>query len=227
MRARNIALAVAGSALVAVSAALPASAAENAASWSKGFPSGTKVGSSLGAFEAKPMLDIAPLTDRWYVCTDLKAKAGTDIAEATYSAKPLSPRSMTATARVYSSPAKAKAAFSAIADNIDSCAGSRIVASEPGSSDKWKIVTTAGTTSDPTIDGTASVYTYAQSTPAKGSSAKPKTSTAIYQLLSLEGDAILVTEATLDGVSKFTPAQKAAVAGFAEEFAGAWAKADN
>lgn len=226
MSTRLKALVAMGIAAAALGMAAPASAAEPNPAWNRGFPSGSAIGSSLGAFEAKPMLDIAAFTERWYVCSDLKAKAGTDIAEATYTAKPLTPRSMTTTARVYASDAKAKAAFKAIVANLDKCSGSRIVVSEPGSSDKWRVVTSVGETPDTMIDGTASVFTYDQSTPAKGSTAKAKTSWAGYQLLSLEGDSILVTEASLPGVSKFTSSQMDAVAAFATDFAGTWAKAN-
>lgn len=223
---RKIIVPAIGGLALALCLTSPAAIADES-TWKNGFPPASDIGPSLGAYTTAPLVDISKSKSRWYVCANLRAKPSNALAMAQYSQTPASPGGLRADARVYSSPAAAKAAFTAIASSINDCSGTRLAESEPGSSRTWRVLTTAGTAPALTVAGTESLFVYERQTPAKGSTAKQADLGTNYSVLSLSGDSILVSTADVAGASRFSKTQKDAVVSFARDFAASWAAAND
>lgn len=196
------------------------------ASWSQGFPTASAISPSLGNYQTAPEISTSTSKSRWYVCPDLQARASSGVATAVYEQTPVTPGLVRADARVYASPAQAKGAFDAITSNLDKCAGTSVEESEPGSGLKWQDSTTVGTVPSLTVNGTASLFIYVRQKPAKGSAATQAQLGSTYSVLSLSGDTILVSAATVNGKSNVTTAQRNAVTSFAGNFVQSWSTAN-
>lgn len=205
-----------------ISIAGPAQANDVLTTGKNGFPPASAISASLGTYTESPEITVKKFSDRWYVCADLQAKAQTYLATAVYSTTPPSPSGMRADARVYSSPKAAKVAFNKIKAGLKKCVGSQVVETEPGSSMKWVTTTSVGTVPTVIGDGDGSLFVYQREKPATGSSAKQDQLGSSYSVLTLVGDSILVSDAAIDGATRFSKAQRAAVASFANDFAKTW-----
>ena len=222
---RTILTLTAVAALMAGSAA-PAMAADAPASWSTGFPAASAIGPSLGTYSTPPMIDAQLTKQRWYVCADLQARPAKGLAMATYEQTPLTEGGVRADARVYTSAGAAKGAFTAITTRLKKCAGTGVEESEPGSSTKWQVTTTVGKVPSVSVNGVSSLFVYNREKPAKGSTATQAQLGSSYSVLTLSGDTILVSTATVSGASQLSAEQRGAVGSFASAFVDSWSKAN-
>ena len=225
MRAR-ICTVLAASAL-ALSVAGPASAANDTSQWRDGFPAASAINANLGNYTTAPDIEISNFKGRWYACADVRANPTTALATADYEPTPLDRSGVNAEARVYASAAKAKAAFDALSSSLKKCAGSRVEASEPGSSAKWRISTSVGEVPAVAEGVVPSLFVYLRQTPVKGSSLKKAELASSYEVITLSGASLLVVTGDVAGVSKLSSAQRDSVVSFAGDFVGTWAKANS
>ena len=223
---RRMLVALVSAAALGSAVAAPASADDGPAAWRNGFPPASAIGQSLGTYTEAPDVTAEKFKGRWYVCADLQARPTTGIATANYATTPLTPSGVRADARVYSSPGAAKAAFTAIRTGVKKCNGSSVEESEPGSGRKWVVTTSTGKVPSVTIDGSASIFVYNRQRPANGSPVKQTQLGSSFSVLTLVGDAILVSDATVAGASSLSKTQRDAVASFAKDFAGSWSTAN-
>lgn len=223
---RRILTTVVAVAALAVSLAAPAHAADDLSAWKAGFPSASAIGSSLGAYKDAPEVSAEKFKGRWYVCPDLRARATAGLATANYATTPPTQSGVRADARVYSSQGAAKAAFTAIRTGLKKCVGSAVNESEPGSGVKWVVTTSVGTVPSVAVDGVNSLFVYDREKPAKGSKATQAQLGSSFSVLTLVGDAILVSDATVVGAASLSKAQRDAVAAFAGDFVASWTKAN-
>lgn len=223
---RRLTISALAAAVLLVGIAGPTQAADYPGTWKKGFPPAADIGATLGNYSTAPTLDIGRFTQGWYVCPDVKARPAAYLATAQYSPTPLTPSIVQAQSRVYSSPAKAKAAFAGIRAQLSDCDGSRVEESEPGSGVTWRVTTTSGAVAGVTSEGRPLLFVYDRQTPTKGSKAKQASLGSEYIVLSLLGDTILVTTAVVSGASKVTAAQQRDVVSFAQDFLDTWGAAN-
>jgi hypothetical protein len=212
---------VAGAAALLV-VGVPAQAASPTAVTAKDFPPASAIGASLGHYTAKPTIDTAAHTGTWYVCSNVHSAHGAAYAHAQYQPTGNSPSVVEATARTYPSAAQAANDFDAIAKRLHTCAGTRVEASEAGSTAKWRAVTTVGSVPAVAVDGVPSLYVYTRTSPAKGSSLTTKQVGSTYEVITLSGDSILVTDAVVNPATSLSATQKNAVTSFASDVAGTW-----
>lgn len=213
--------------LLAFLIAGPASAADNTSKWRDAFPAASAIDANLGNYKTAPDIEISKFTGRWYACSEVRVNATTAIATANYQPTPLTQSIVQADARVYASTAKAKAAFDALASKLKKCAGSRVEASEPGSSDKWRVSTSVGEVPSITGDGVPSLFVYSRESPAKGSTLGKANVASSYEVITLSGTALLVATGDVAGVTKLTTAQRDSVVSFASDFVETWTKANS
>lgn len=204
---------------------LPASAADGPDAWRTGFPPASAIPASLGNYGTAPEVSAGKSKGRWFVCDDLQARPAIGVATAEYATTPVSQSGIRDDSRVYSSPASAKAAFKAIAAGLEACVGSVVKVSEPGSRMKWVVTTSVGDVPSVTVDGSSSLFVYEKVRPAKGSSMKQGQLSSSYSVLTLAGDTILVSDASVAGVASLTKAQREAVASWAADFVTSWSEA--
>ena len=204
----------------------PAAAADDLAAWRGGFPPASAIGASLGTYSQAPEVTAEMFKGRWYVCADLQARPTTGIATATYVTTPITQSGVRADARVYASRGAAKAAFTAITSRLSRCAGSGVEESEPGSGMKWVVTTSVGKVPAVPGDGKGSLFVYEREKPAKGSKATQQQLGSSFSVLTLVGDTILVSDATVSGAASLSKAQRDAVAAFAGAFVQSWSAAN-
>lgn len=220
-------IAALGAAALAIGCATPALAADGPAAWRDGFPPATAIGASLGTYTQAPEVSAEKDKSRWYVCADLQARPTMGLATANYATTPLSQSGVRADARVYTSPGAAKAAFTAISSRLKQCVGSSVEESEPGSGMTWVVTTSVGRVPSVAGDGNGSLFVYERQKPARGSKATQAQLGSSFSVLTLVGDTILVSDATVAGVASLSKAQRSAVASFAGDFVTSWDAAND
>lgn len=222
---RRALVAVLAGVALGVSLVGTAQAASGPDTWRNGFPPASAIPAILGNYSTAPEITAELAKSRWYVCANLQAKSTQGVATAVYATSPITQSGLRADARVYRSASAARTAFTAIKGGLSKCTGSRVQESEPGSGQKWVVTTSVGDVPSVAGDANGSVFVYEKAKPAKGSSMTQAEVVSSYSVLTLAGDTILVSDASVVGVSSLSTAQRDAVAAFTGEFTASWTKA--